>query len=128
MLIIRLLAMEYHKELKDYINENMVKLGINIKSIREQKKYTQHQLADRIGLSLNYIGYIENCKRFPSFKTLCRIAYTLNTNPQEFFSEIKYQPKRDKKKKTIDKLVNQLEKHDLKFIQLLVKFSKMYKK
>ena len=54
-----------------------VKLGLQIKKIREGKNLTQQTLADKVGLHLSYIGNIEIGAKRPSLETLFQIAEEL---------------------------------------------------
>jgi DNA-binding XRE family transcriptional regulator len=54
-----------------------VKLGLQIKKIREGKNLTQQNLADKVGIHLSYIGNIEIGAKRPSLETLFRIAEEL---------------------------------------------------
>jgi len=48
-----------------------------IKRLRNQRGLTQEELAEIVGVSVNYIGYIEQNKRTPSIKTADKIARAL---------------------------------------------------
>ena len=54
-------------------------LGKNIKNRRKECKLTQQELADRLNMSLNFIGKIEVAFSKPSLDTLIDIAQTLDT-------------------------------------------------
>ncbi len=54
-------------------------LGKNIKSRRKELGLTQQELADRLNLSLNFVGKIEVAFSKPSLDTLIEIANALNT-------------------------------------------------
>jgi len=56
-----------------------LKLGKNIKHRRKELKLTQQQLADCLGISLNFMGKIEVAFSKPSLDTLIAIAEKLNT-------------------------------------------------
>lgn len=61
------------------MNKNFYKkLGLNIKKIRNQRKLTQQQLADKIGRGLNFTGKIEIAFSKPSLDTIIKIADALN--------------------------------------------------
>ena len=54
-------------------------LGKNIKTRRIECHLTQQELADKIDLSLNFVGKIEVAFSRPSLETLIDIAKALNT-------------------------------------------------
>ncbi len=59
------------------------KLGQNIKYYRNQKKLTQEELANLVGLSLEFIGRIEIATNKPSLETIFKIAKALDINPDQ---------------------------------------------
>lgn len=61
------------------MNKNFYKkLGLNIKKLRNQRNLTQQQLADKIGIGLNFMGKIEIAFSKPSMDTIIKIADALN--------------------------------------------------
>ena len=62
-----------------------VKLGLQIKKIREGKNLTQQTLADKVGLHLSYIGNIEIGAKRPSLETLFQIAEELGVKVSDLF-------------------------------------------
>lgn len=54
-------------------------LGENIKRRRKEVGLTQQQLADRLNMSLNFVGKIEVAFSKPSLDTLIEIAKALGT-------------------------------------------------
>ena len=61
----------------------VVKLGLNIAYYRKYRSLTQEQLAEKAGLSRDYISKIEAPDMFKSFsfKTLFKIADALDIPP-----------------------------------------------
>ena len=59
------------------------KLGKNIKYRRQKLGLTQQQLAEKLDLSLNFIGRIEVAFSKPSLDTLIQIADALETSVSE---------------------------------------------
>jgi transcriptional regulator with XRE-family HTH domain len=53
--------------------------------LRENKGYTQENLADKTGLSLDYIGKIEVNINKPGLKSLIKIANALEVHIKELF-------------------------------------------
>lgn len=67
-----------------YMREAFYKhLGKNIKKRRKELNLTQQELADRLGLSLNFIGKIEVAFSKPSLDTLIDIVEKLETTVSE---------------------------------------------
>ncbi len=68
----------------------MIKLK-NIKKYREKAGLTQQQLADKAGISMNYIAKIESKKMQRGFTivVLGRIADALNIDIRLLFDEVK---------------------------------------
>ena len=49
-------------------------IGENIRKYRKARKMTQETLAERAGLSVNYIGSIERGEKLPSLETFIEIV------------------------------------------------------
>ena len=58
-------------------------LGLNIKKYRKQQGYTQQEFADKLGMSLNFIGKIEVAFSKPSLDTVILIAKNLDISVSE---------------------------------------------
>ena len=61
-------------------SEFYLKLGQNIKQRRKELGLTQQQLADKMNISLNFMGKIELAFSKPSLDTLIEIAKALDTS------------------------------------------------
>jgi transcriptional regulator with XRE-family HTH domain len=57
-----------------------VRIGKNVKKIREKKGITQEKLAFEANLNRAYIGYIERGERNPSTETLAKLAKALKVS------------------------------------------------
>ncbi len=57
---------------------------------RTERKLTQFQTAELLGISLRWYQYLERGTSTPSFDTLCRIIKHFNLNIAEFGSEAEY--------------------------------------
>ena len=61
-------------------------MGYKIKEIREAKKMTQEELAEKSGVSRGTISALENgIERNTTSKTLLRLALALNTTVDSIF-------------------------------------------
>jgi transcriptional regulator with XRE-family HTH domain len=61
-------------------------LARNLKKHRKRLGITQPELAERVGLSTNYIGMIEVARNFPTADVLERLAAALGIKSNELFS------------------------------------------
>lgn len=60
-------------------------IGKKIKYLREKNNFTQEKLAEKCGLSLDYIGKIEVCINKPGLKAIMKIADALGVHIKEIF-------------------------------------------
>lgn len=60
-------------------------LGKKIQRRRKQMNLTQEDLADKVGISRAYIGYIEQGRNVPSLEIVEKIARVLKTSIKTFF-------------------------------------------
>ncbi|MDE6138678.1 MAG: helix-turn-helix domain-containing protein [Candidatus Gastranaerophilales bacterium] len=60
-------------------------LGKKIKELRKAKKYTQEQLAEKVGIGTPNISYFETGKFSPSVDTLQKIAEVLDVEIYELY-------------------------------------------
>lgn len=68
------------------MDKNRKGLGKKIKLARIRAGLVQSELADRIGVTQNYISLIETGKKMPSLKTFTKIARELDVSPSELLS------------------------------------------
>ena len=60
-------------------------LGKRIKFLRENARLTQENLAEKAGLSLDYLGKIEVSINKPGIKTILKLANALELPIKELF-------------------------------------------
>lgn len=60
-------------------------LGKRIQKLRKQKGFTQEELADVLGFSRVYMGYIEQGRETPSLKLLIKLARKFGVKVEELF-------------------------------------------
>lgn len=61
------------------------RFGKRLRKLRRNKDLTQEQLADKVGVSLNFIGQVERGENSPSFETMQKIAEVLEVDISELF-------------------------------------------
>ncbi|MFQ5852699.1 MAG: helix-turn-helix domain-containing protein [Candidatus Binatia bacterium] len=59
--------------------------GKNVKRLREQRNWSQEQLAERSGLHRTYISGIERGARNPTILIAAKLAQALNVHPADLF-------------------------------------------
>lgn len=92
-------------------------LGKKIKELRKAHKYTQEQLAEKIGIGTPNISYFETGKFAPSIETLQKLAQVFGV---EFYELYMFQPL-----KPTSEIKQELAKaieSDEKILRLLYKF------
>lgn len=67
------------------IEKSLKKIGQNIRFTRKSQGLSQENLAEKIGVSRNYIGMIERAEVNLPTKTLLEIAVALNVHPKTFY-------------------------------------------
>ncbi len=60
-------------------------LGARIKAVRKQRGWSQEQLAERVGISTQYVSNIERGKENPTLDLLLRVAHALKVSLAEIF-------------------------------------------
>ncbi|MBR3889867.1 helix-turn-helix transcriptional regulator [bacterium] len=61
-------------------------IGMRIKYLREKKNLTQDKLAEKTGLSIDYIGKIEVNINKPGLRALIKISNALDVHIKELFN------------------------------------------
>jgi transcriptional regulator with XRE-family HTH domain len=67
-------------------------VGTNIRRYRKRAGLSQEALAEKLDLSLNFIGQVERGSRAPSFSSLGRIAQVLKVDVQDLFLPLSVKP------------------------------------
>jgi transcriptional regulator with XRE-family HTH domain len=55
-------------------------MGEKLKSLRIEKKLTQKQVADRIGLAISAVSSYESGTRYPSYDSLVKLAHMFHVS------------------------------------------------
>jgi transcriptional regulator with XRE-family HTH domain len=70
----------YNRQRADDGIATTIAMELRLKQLRREAGLTQEQLAERAGLSRNYLSQIENGVRTPNVTRLQQIAKALNTD------------------------------------------------
>ena len=68
--------------------DNLKIFGKRIKELRNQRNLTQSELAEKIGLSTNFIGMVERGERNTSVDKIFKLAYAFEISLSEFFKHL----------------------------------------
>ena len=63
-------------------------LGSNIRAERLRRHLTQEQLAEKLDMSINYVGKLERGVIIPSALVIFKLSKILRTDMNELFNEI----------------------------------------
>jgi len=74
--------MRRHRVLREF--------GLRVRSLREAEKLSQERLAERTGMSRNYLGSIERGEVNPSLLKIANLARALDASLERLFSNVKY--------------------------------------
>ena len=101
-------------------------LSFNIKKRRQILGISQVNLAEKVGTSAQYIGQIEQNKKFPSPEMLERIAEVLEVDSPQLFSMETYsqtalQQFRDNLKENLVKSIDEFVDKGLSEVEILKK-------
>ena len=83
-------------------------LGKRIQELRKDQNLTQDRLAERAGLTLNYIGKVERGEAQPTLEALLSITTALKSNLSNLFFYLDRPLTKDEVKARIRELVDQL--------------------
>lgn len=67
----------------DILSKKDVAFGIRLKKFRSKAKLTQEELAEKIGLSRDFIALLETGRRRPSVKTIQKLARVLRVKSSD---------------------------------------------
>lgn len=99
-------------------------VGARIRELRNQKGWTQEQLAEKAGFYYTYIGGIERGETNVSLLNLQKIATALQVEVNELFSYVRDMAVPSAKENTINELLEMMLKlklTDLKKLKTIVK-------
>lgn len=94
-------------------------LGQLLKQARLTARFTQDELAERIGVTGRYIMALENEKKTPSFEVLCKLIHTLNIPAERIFYP--ENEATEKEKEQLLRLLSLCNERDLAIIAATVK-------
>lgn len=68
--------------------KNLKNFGSRIQELRKKNNLTQSELAEKIGLSTNFIGMVERGERNTSVEKIFKLAKAFNISLAQFFETL----------------------------------------
>ena len=106
---------------------NQEVIGKFIAECRKEKKLTQQELADKLGVTDRAISHWENGRRLPDYSLLKELCDTLSISINELFAGEKISNE-NYKKKADENLMNALENSGFSLQEKIIYYKKRWKK
>jgi transcriptional regulator with XRE-family HTH domain len=63
------------------------RFGTRLRNLRNERGYSQEELAERAGLHRNYVGGVERGERNVALENIVKLAKALSVKPGELFAD-----------------------------------------
>ena len=63
------------------------RFGARLRQLRDERGYSQEELAERAGLHRNYVGGVERGERNVALENIVKLSKALSVKPSELFTD-----------------------------------------
>ena len=63
------------------------RFGSTLRNLRDERGYSQEELAERAGLHRNYVGGVERGERNVALENIVKLAKALAVSPRDLFAD-----------------------------------------
>lgn len=96
-------------------------IAVRIKNLREARKFTMQELADRVGVSRSMISYYESNKKKPSFDTVEKLANVLDVSTDYLYGKTEAFDSNATTNENVKEFLSKFEKLDKKQQEKILK-------
>lgn len=112
----------------DSMNNSKIIIGKKIRKFRQKRGMTQHDLAEKIGVTEKQISKIETGIHYPKFENFVKILDSLNISLKEFSEDLEQDKELSPQQKSLLKLFNKLSDIEIDYVLTVAKQLERLKK
>ena len=110
------------------MNNSKFIIGKKIRKFRQRQGMTQHDLAEKIGVTEKQISKIETGIHYPKFENFVKILDALDISLKEFSEDIEQEKEYSSSLKSLAKIFNKLSDDEIAYIISVAKALEKLKK
>lgn len=105
----------------DNMNNSKIIIGKKIREFRQRQGMTQHDLAEKIGVTEKQISKIETGIHYPKFENFVKILDSLDISLKEFSEDMEPENEYSSSRKSLVKIFNKLSDVEIEYIVSVAK-------